>query len=220
MSKLVVFDIDGTLLNSFSFFKREAFKYSNENNLPMPSMDLMKKGYANPDDYDFGWNVNKYEQRKHLENIFDIVEKESMNYIPELFEGVEDTLVHLKDTGHTLGIVTSKTQAPLIEMLEYHNIYTLFSGHRTWCDIKNRGEKEKPSPDMLNSLMKELNFISAETIMIGDTNMDIGMGRNANTNTIGVTWGAHPKEFLIDAGAHHIVETKVSDIVPVIIDIN
>jgi phosphoglycolate phosphatase len=52
--------------------------------------------------------------------------------------------------------------------------------------------------------------------MIGDTTMDIRMGRSAGTHTIGVTWGAHLKEHLVEAGAHHIVETKVPDVAPVI----
>jgi len=216
MSKLVVFDIDGTILNSWGFFEKLVLDYSDKSNLPKPCIDTIALGYGDPNSHDFGWGVSKPEQLEHLHSIWKIADKESLVHIPELFKGTEDTLIHLKDTGHTLAIVTAKPEAPLMEMLEHHGLYTLFSAHRTGCDRKKRNEKEKPAPDMLNSVMRELNFVPDETFMIGDTTMDIGMGLNANTETIGVTWGAHSKELLVGAGAHHIVETEVADIVPII----
>ncbi len=216
MSKLVAFDVDGTLLNSFIRFGELIQEYSNINNLPPTCIEAFQNGYANPDAYDFGWGVSKEEQRIHLEKLIKFCEVNVNSRMPDLFVGAEDTLVNLKDNGNTLAIITARPEKEVVEVLEHHNVYTLFSAHRYKCDVARRGEKRKPYPDMLDSVMRDLNFAPDETVMIGDTDMDIEMGRNANAGTIGVTWGAHSKEMLEKANAHYIVETEVSDIVPVI----
>ena len=115
--------------------------------------------------------------------------------------------------GHTLAIVTSKPEAPLLHLLEYHKLQDIFSAHRNWDDIARRGEKEKPEPDMLLSVMRDLKFTPDQTIMVGDTIMDVKMGRAAKTHTIGVAWGMHPVTHLNEAGAHHIADTHFKHVV-------
>lgn len=217
MSGLVVFDVDGTILNSFGLFERVVAEYSQDKGLPHPCLDTIKSGYGDPHNHDFKWGVSREEQVAHLYATFHITDAWSLSGEPEktplLFDGVEESLVALKDAGHTLGIVTSKPEPPLLHLLEWHNIARLFSGHRSQTDVKRRGEREKPAPDQLQSLMRDLGFAPEQTVMIGDTSMDIRMGRAANTNTIGVTWGTHLREHLQEAGAHHIVDTHFCDVV-------
>lgn len=217
MSKLIVFDVDGTILDSYAVFEKIVSDYSTEAGLPYPCVKTIGHGYANPHEHDFGWGVSKDEQLQHLEEVFKRMDHLTMSgephYTPDLFEGVKESLTHFKDLGHTLAIVTSKPEAPLLHLLEQHGVTSLFSSHRSSTDIKRRNEKEKPHPDMLESVMRELDFSAEETVMIGDTTMDIRMGRAAKSHTIGVTWGFHPREFLVDAGAHHIVDTEFDDVV-------
>ena len=223
MSKLVVFDVDGTFLDSYTLYERYVKEYSEQQGLPMPCIKTIATGYGNPNDHDFGWGVSKEEQLRHLHATFRITDDYSMSgedeHTPGLFHGVEEALIHLKDLNYTLAIVTSKPEAPLLHLLEYHEIGKMFSAYRTLDDIHLRNEKEKPEPDMLLSVMRELKFAPEDTVMIGDTTMDILMGISSGTHTIGVTWGTHPKEFLADAGAHHIVETHFPDVVPVVREI-
>ncbi len=220
MSKLVVFDVDGTILNSFLLYEKIVEEYSKSAGLPIPCIATIKRGYGEPEKYDFKWGVSREEQRYHLFETFKIVDGISMSgkaeHTPDLFHGVEEALIHLKDIGHTLAIVTSKPEAPLLHLLAHHDIGRMFSTHRTWDDIARRGKREKPAPDMLLSVMDELGFDAGDTVMIGDTTMDIEMGRSAGTHTIGVTWGTHTREHLAEAGAHHIVETNFDDVVPII----
>jgi len=220
MSKLVVLDVDGTFLDSISFFEKVIGEYSLEQGLPHPDIQAIKHGYGNPHDHDFGWGVSKEEQLRHLNagfRLLDRYEKSGiLHLMPSLFDGVEESLIHMKDLGHTLAIITSKQEDALLHSLARHKVDRLFSAYRAFNDVKRRNEKEKPAPDMLHSVMRELKFSPEETVMIGDTTMDIRMGRSAEASTIGVTWGAHPKEHLVNAGAHHIVETEFNDLVPVI----
>jgi phosphoglycolate phosphatase len=217
MSKLIVFDVDGTILDSWGGYEQVVMGYSKDCGLPRPCFETIKKGYGNAHEHDFGWGVGRAEQWQHMLETFRIAERHEMSgdprHTPPLFDGVEESLIQLKDLGHTLAIITSKAEAPLLHLLEHHNIGRFFSARRSINDVIRRGEKEKPAPDMLRSVMRELNFMPEETVMVGDTTMDVRMGRAADTHTIGVTWGTHPKESLAGAGAHHIVETVFDDVV-------
>jgi phosphoglycolate phosphatase len=219
MSKLIVFDVDGTILDSQGFFDKVIVHYSKEKGLPHPSLEAIKRGYNDPHKYDFGWGIPLEEQTPHMRAAFDLADSWAVQEHaekPSLFSGVIDTLKHLRNQGHTLAIVTSKSEEPLLHTLRHHKIEDLFATHRNWADVKRRGEKAKPAPDKLNSVLRELNFNPSDAVMIGDTTMDIEMGRAANAHTIGVTWGAHPFDYLQKAGAHHIVDTHFNDIMPTI----
>lgn len=217
MSKLVVFDVDGTILDSFGLFMKVVGDYSTQAGLPQPCFETIRLHYAHAKDHDFKWGVSREEQERHLINAFNMMDRQSMSQdaamTPKFFDGVLDGLAILKKQGHNLAIVTSKGEAPLLHLLDQHKAKDLFSAHRTWDDIARRGEKEKPAPDMLQSVMRELGYKPHDTVMIGDTTMDIRMGRAAAASTIGVTWGSHPKDHLLDAGAHHIVDRHFDDVV-------
>ena len=132
---------------------------------------------------------------------------------------MKDFLNKLKKMGYTLGIVTSKPSEPMYKVLKYYNLENIFSSIRTSCDVHKRGEKEKPAPDQLLSLVNELQFNTSSTIMIGDTTMDIEMGLNAGSHTIGVTWGNHCQNRLKEAGAHKIVSKDFDELLQNIINI-
>lgn len=218
--RLVVFDVDGTFLDTIRFFDQVMGEYSRQQGLPHPDIQAIKHGYGHPLEHDFGWGVSREEQVKHMNAAFDLLDLHAMSGVPhltpQLFAGVAESLVHLKDLGHTLAIITSKAEEPLRHALEYHALGKLFSTYRVADDVERRGEKEKPHPDMLHSVMRELKCAPDQTAMVGDSTMDMRMGRAANASAVGVTWGAHPKQHLIDAGAHHIVETHFNDLVPTV----
>lgn len=220
MPRLIVFDVDGTFLDSFKFFEKVILEYSLDQGLPPPCFTTIARGYGSPLEHDFGWGVSREEQEKHLFASFDMTNKRFMSgdlqYTPQLFPGAEETFTLLKDAGHTLAIVTSKPEAPLLHLMELYKLDRFFSTQRNYDDIIRRRLREKPAPDMLQSVMQELKFKPEETVMIGDTAMDIQMGLSAGTSAIGVTWGMYLKEHLVDAGAHQIIETKFSDVVPAV----
>lgn len=216
MKKLIAFDIDGTLLNSFDLYGRAVEVYSRDNNLPMPCLDTIRTGYGNPYDHDFKWGVDRTTQVQHLYGTFKLVDdwttSGNPDHMPPLFLGVVELLKDMHMRGHELAIVTSKPSVPLASTLAHYGLGGYFCAIRTGCDTKLRGEKEKPEPDQLLSIMRERNVAAHDTWMIGDTTMDMRMGRGAGATAIGVTWGVHSREILLAAGAHHIVDTHVQDI--------
>ena len=219
MSKLIVFDVDGTLIDSHHLFERVVHEYVAEKGITLPDFDAIRLGYGEPHKHDFKWGGAE-EQLKHLYATFDITEAWSMSgeahKTPQLFYGAKETLAALQEQGYTLAIVTSKLEAPLMHLMEFHEIAGFFTAHRARDDVKRRGEREKPYPDQLHSVMNQLGFAPDDTVMIGDTTMDMQMGRAAATHAVGVTWGVHHVHHLLDAGAHHIVDTEFPDLSPLI----
>ncbi len=216
MKKLVVFDIDGTLLDSYGLYGRPVEQYSRDNNLPMPCMDTIRIGYGSPYDHDFKWGVDRQTQVQHLYGTFKLADEWSMSgnpeHMPPLFLGVVELLKDLHMRNHELAIVTSKPSLPLASTLSHYGLGGYFCAIRTSCDVKGRGEKEKPAPDQLLSIMRDRNMPADVTVMVGDTTMDMQMGRGTGATAIGVTWGVHSRDVLMGAGAHHIVDTHAQDI--------
>jgi len=218
MSKLIVFDVDGTFVNSWPAFEKIVLAYTNENNLPQPCLETLRVGYGAPEEHQFWPGLPQEDQKTHLFNTFAMIdnlrpEGSPAEDMPALYDGVLETMTRLKDLNHTLAIVTAKPYEPLIGILDFYDIEKHFCAMRTHNDVKNRGERMKPYPDQLLSVMSELDFSTRDTVMIGDTDMDMNMANAAGVDAIGVTWGNHCQMRLNKAGAAHIVEDEFHQIV-------
>ena len=109
-----------------------------------------------------------------------------------LFPGAEDTLRALKQQGYQLAIATGKSRAGLTRALNETGISHYFSA--SCCADESRS---KPNADMIHAILRELNVSPHKTVMIGDTEYDLHMARNAGVSSIGVTYGVHKPERLL-----------------------
>lgn len=103
-----------------------------------------------------------------------------------LFPGVEETLHLLKDEGFHLAVATGKGRRGLDKVLRETGLAEVFDATR--CSDETRS---KPHPLMLEQIMGELRLAPAETVMIGDTEYDMEMARNAQAHPIAVSYGVH-----------------------------
>lgn len=103
-----------------------------------------------------------------------------------VFDDVANVLNALKQNGAVLAIATGKGRDGLERLLDQSQLRHFFSATRTSDDAQS-----KPSPDMLYQLLAELGVSANEAVMIGDTQIDMAMGRAANMDRIGVTMGVH-----------------------------
>jgi len=103
-----------------------------------------------------------------------------------LFPGVEETLQLLKQEGFSMAVATGKGRCGLDKVLSETGLGPMFDATR--CSDETRS---KPHPLMLEQLMQELNFAPAQTVMIGDTEYDMEMARNAGTHSVAVAYGVH-----------------------------
>lgn len=108
-----------------------------------------------------------------------------------LFPGAEQTLRLLHEEGFLLGVATGKSRRGLDKVLRETGLGDLF--HASRCADESGS---KPDPAMLNEIMAELAAPAVETVMIGDTEYDMLMARNAGTHAVAVSYGAHDAERL------------------------
>lgn len=110
----------------------------------------------------------------------------------EMFPGAVETLEHLLGQGYQLAIATGKSRKGLDLVLEETGLKNLFQSSRCADETSS-----KPHPQMLGELLTELEISKDEAIMIGDTEYDMEMAYNAGTKAIAVSYGVHETERLL-----------------------
>ncbi len=116
-----------------------------------------------------------------------------------LFPAVRELLGGLRAP---LAIASTRPTSALIHQARHLGIDHHFS-HIQGTD----GFAHKPDPEILHRVWRVLCARPERTLFIGDSTMDIQAGRAAGVTTVGVTHGAHPREALQAAGAHHVIDT-------------
>lgn len=108
-----------------------------------------------------------------------------------LFTGVEETLHALKAAGFYLAVATGKGRKGLDKVLRETGLAVLFDSTR--CADETRS---KPHPEMLQQIMQTLAVEPAQTLMIGDTEYDMQLARNARAHPVAVSYGVHERSRL------------------------
>ena len=106
-----------------------------------------------------------------------------------LFPGTLEMLADLKARNHLLAVATGKGRRGLDEALAQSQLNALFDATRTADQTAG-----KPHPLMLQELMAQLGTTPERTLMIGDTTHDLQLARNAGTERVAVSYGAHDTE--------------------------
>lgn len=126
-----------------------------------------------------------------------------------LYPGIRTTLEVLAGRPDTLiGIVTGKSRRGLDAILALHGLEAFFSTLQTADDAPS-----KPDPTMVHQALAETGGVAERTIVIGDTGFDMAMARAAGAAALGVVWGYHDTDRLLEAGAQGIASSH-EDLVP------
>lgn len=202
--RLVVFDLDGTLINSEALIietVRESFASVGQA-IPtddeiraisgITARDAMLILAPGVDEARLDVIVNAYRST--------YLSKAGLAREP-LFDGALDALDRLQQDPETiLAVATGKGHAGAITLLERHEIIGRF--HSIQTPAHNRG---KPDPQMIETAMERAGIGREATVMIGDTSHDMKMARNAGVKALGVAWGYHTVDALEAAGAHLVI---------------
>ena len=118
-----------------------------------------------------------------------------------LFDGVIELLDALEEQGWLLAVATGKSDRGLRHCLEQHDIHARFVSLQT----ADR-HPSKPHPSMVQQAIADAAASPETTIVVGDTSFDMGMAAAAGARPIGAGWGYHDAEELIEAGAIAVAE--------------
>ena len=120
-----------------------------------------------------------------------------------LYPGARAALDRLAaDPRVRLGVATGKARRGLDHVIESHGLAGLFETLQTADN-----HPSKPHPSMLETALLETGLPAGRAVMIGDTEFDMAMGKAAGFATIGVAWGYHPRPRLEAAGADIVIES-------------
>ncbi len=184
--KLVIFDWDGTVMDSVTKIVNCIRSSAESLNLVSPS-DLAIKNIIGMSlekaiDVLFPNNV-----AQHQALISGYKYQYSVDTTPTpIFANVVSVLAALKEQGIVLAVATGKGRGGLERLLEQSQLRHFFSATRTSDEAQS-----KPSPDMLYQLLEELGISAQDAVMIGDTQIDMTMAKAAGMDRIGVTMGVH-----------------------------
>jgi phosphoglycolate phosphatase len=190
--ELLVFDWDGTLMDSAAAIVASIQASCRDLGLPVPGRERAAHviglglkdalSYAVPElaPSEYGRLAERY-RHHYLARDPDI----------ELFPGMREMLALLKDRGHVLALATGKSRAGLERVLETTQLKQYFESSR--CADETHS---KPHPAMLQELMRELQIEPEATLMIGDTVHDLQMAASAGVPALAVSYGAHSRDSL------------------------
>ena len=191
--ELIVFDWDGTLMDSAAAIVRAIQAASADLGLPVPPdararhviglglQDALRHAVPELAPHDYPKMVERY--RHHFL---------ATDHELTLFEGAVELIASLHAAGYLLAVATGKSRQGLNRALGHSGLGAYF--HATRCADECFS---KPHPAMLHELMDELGVMADACLMIGDTTHDLQMAKNAGVAGLAVSFGAHPVDQLL-----------------------
>lgn len=204
----VVFDLDGTLLNTLEDLARSANHVCETFGWPTFSLDAYR--------FKVGNGILKLVERimpaefagdgavygsalETFRSYYDLHKEDHTAMYP----GIDQMLRELKGAGLTLAILTNKDHSAATPLVNRHfgpDVFALAQGHID-------GLPPKPAAPLTEHLLEQLGADKSRTLYVGDSNVDVETGHNAGIPVAGVSWGFRGRAELEAAGAEFVVDS-------------
>ena len=183
----VIFDLDGTLLNTLEDLADAVNFVMKKNHYPQRTIDEVRRFVGN--------GIRRLMELAVPENIseteFEQVFEEFKNYYTEhcqiktcAYDGVMPLLKHLYENGYAMAIVSNKNHAAVCEL---NDIY--FKDYIEVAIGQKDGIRKKPAPDTVVQALKELGKTKERAVYVGDSEVDFATAKNSGMDCVLVTWG-------------------------------
>lgn len=206
MYKLVIFDLDGTLVDSledlgnacnsalqsfgYPVHPLDSFRYFVGDGVPM----LIRRALPESD--------RTEENISRVKSVFDEIYGKKYNVCTRPYEGIPELLLRLKAEGILIAVASNKpdnfTQTIVSGM--FGDVFSYVSG-------KKDGFEKKPSPQIALHIMEKLGVSPEETLFAGDSAVDMQTALNAGCDSIGCLWGFRTLKELLDNKAKYIARS-------------
>ena len=201
----VVFDLDGTLLDTLGDLRDSVNFALEKNNLPKRTTEEIRSFVGN--------GIRLLMERAVPENIdaetFEICFKDFCDYYKihmedktAPYDGINDMLTNIKKAGFKTAIVTNKADFAAQDLCK-----RMFGENIDFVVGSSDDRPNKPAPDGVFYALEKLDSKIENTVFVGDADTDILTAKNASLPSIGVLWGFRDREVIEEAGAEYIVES-------------
>lgn len=197
MSRAVIFDLDGTLLNTLGDLCDSVNFVLDSYGYPTRTLEEVNSFIGNGVGELIRRSLPDCAQDKFDEALagFKVYYGEHSNIKTHVYDGLLPMLQRLRDEGYKIGVVTNKVDfaAKALCREYFGSLVDIAIGDRT-------GVPRKPDPTGVFEAMRELGCDRA--IYVGDSDVDVATAKNANLPCICVTWGFRDREFLEKSGGY------------------
>lgn len=201
----VVFDLDGTLLDTLSDLAVSTNYAMKEMGYPERSIDEVRAFVGNGIADLIKKAVPSGTSEEEAERALSLFRGHYAEHCADLtapYDGILPLLDLLKAQGYGIAVVSNKIDSAVCALCRryFGNRIDVAAGER-------EGISRKPSPDSVFYVLRELSCDSRRAVYVGDSDVDIKTAENADMDHIGVSWGFREKSFLLANGATRIADT-------------
>ena len=202
--KAVIFDLDGTLLDTLTDLAEGTNYALRINGFPERTLDEIRRFVGNGARKLIERAVPDGQVEAALEKVrqdFNVYYKIHCKDHTGPYPGIMEMLQELVEQGYSLGVVSNKPDFAVQELIpEYFpGIFASVSGER-------QGVAKKPAPDLIREAMKNLQADRSNAVYVGDSEVDLEAAANAGIPCISVAWGFKGRKFLEEQQAEMIIE--------------
>ena len=205
MINTIIFDLDGTLLNTLEGLKNSTNFALKKFNCPEITLEQTRSFVGNGVRKLIERAIQNGEQNPDFEkclNTFKEHYSKTMYQKTVAYDGIEDMLTELKKRGIKTGVVSNKFDTAVKELCKNY-----FDGLIIVAIGESPNVRKKPAPDSVLKATKILGAKPENTLYVGDSDVDIQTAKNSNLKSVGVTWGFRDRELLEKEGADFIINT-------------
>jgi len=203
MTMAIVFDLDGTLLDTLTDLAASANYALRSCGMPEHSTDDVRRFVGNGVRMLMVRAVPNGESNPRFEEAFSVFRQHYMQHCLDTtrpYPGIMEVLSQLKEKGMMLAIVSNKMQAATEELRQH-----FFSQYIDVAIGESAGIRRKPAPDTVNEALRRLGISHNEAIYVGDSDVDIATARAAMMPCASVLWGFRDRQFLLSHGATRLL---------------
>ncbi len=201
----VIFDLDGTLLNTIDDLSDSLNDVLNQHGYKQIPVDDVRRFVGNGAKNLVRLSLPEQTNEEVITEVFEEFKKQYKNNMQNKtrpYNGIMELLLDLSRYNYKIGIVSNKFDTAVKDLanIYFGNLISVAIGETN--DIKR-----KPAPDSIYTAVKELGSDLNKTILVGDSETDVRTAKNAGIPCIGVTWGFRSREVLRAEGADYLIDT-------------
>lgn len=215
MYKLVIFDFDGTLVDSIPGVVAVMRTVASQCNFAQETLDkwIQLVGVPLAQQMEILFPGKSPEYKLSIENKYrEIYDHKALEICP-LFPELKEVLEQLNSAGILMSIASSKIRALVEVVLEHYSISHYFALVVGAQDVS----KHKPDREAVDRTIANLKVPRGNVIVVGDTTFDLDMARNAGVDSIGITTGVHTARELQESSPRYVV-SSLNEALPLILN--